>query len=226
MSNLSNREDLQERVELRNPESLYSIEDMGGNQLDFERANGQQLLEHYRHNMTNHDEILDEIQSKQGYVTEEQKRKIALAAAEEAVETLRDEHIRVLQESQKKGFLLKDLLTKAGVGTAVALSNLLDSWSEEIKTLAGLKNSQRTLQMWNDTYRVQKKLVEELLKKEGVSPDIREKVNRIHRTHFIEKVSELGSQLLDLEKSEILKLAKPVVNYEELHKVFKRVLGS
>jgi DNA repair ATPase RecN len=107
-------------------------------------------------------------------------------------------------------------MQKAGVGTASALSNFLDSWSAKIKDIAKLENSQRTLQSWNDTYRVQRELVKKLLVSEGISEEVIAKVNAIYSTRSVNKAVEMGSDLFNLEKSEILKFIKSAVRYTKL----------
>lgn len=107
-------------------------------------------------------------------------------------------------------------MQKAGVGTAYALLNFLDSWSNKIRDIAKLENSQRTLQSWNDTYRVQRELVKKLLVSEGVSEEVIAKVNAIYSTRSVNKAVEIGSDLFNLEKSEILKFIKSAVRYTKL----------
>ncbi|EKU98617.1 hypothetical protein Lepto7375DRAFT_7922 [Leptolyngbya sp. PCC 7375] len=120
---------------------------------------------------------------------------------------------QVIQDSQRKGNILKGLMQRVGVGTASALSQMLDSWSEKIKEIGHLENSQRTLQTWNDTYRVQRELVKEILKREGVSDSVTKQVHAIYGTRSSNKAIALGADLLDLEKSEILKLVKSAIRY-------------
>jgi hypothetical protein len=209
-------DDLREQVKITDPAQLYQIKDENGNIVDFEQASGRQLFNHYRHNMTNYDRVLDQTRTKQGHVTGRQEKKAAVGAAEQVLEQYRDEHVKVIKDSQKKGQILKTLMKKAGVGTAVALSNLLDSWSIKIKDIAKLENSQRSLQSWNDTYRVQREIVKKILLGEGVSEEVIKKVNEIYSTRSVNKAVEKGSDLLNLEKSEILKFIKSAVRYANL----------
>ncbi|WP_414544910.1 hypothetical protein [Nostoc sp. CCY0012] len=215
MSN-SDQSDLRKEIKLTNAEQLYHIKDESGQPIAYEEADGRQLFNHYRHNLTNYDQVLDNIRSEQGHVTGRQEKKASVAAAEQVLEKYRDEHIKVIKDSQRKGNLLKTIMQKAGVGTASAVVSFLDSCSDKIKELSKLENSQRTLQAWNDTYRVQRELVRKLLIQEGVSPDTINKVNKIYSTRSVKKAVELGSQLLNLEKSEILTLIKSAVRYTKL----------
>lgn len=211
-------DNLRDRIEITNPEQLYQIQDENGKLINFNDASGRQLFNHYRHNMTNYDQVLDQIRTEQGHVTGRQEKKAAVGATEQVLKIYHEEHIKVIQDSQKKGQILKDLMQKAGVGTALALSNLLDTWSSKIKDIAKLENSQRTLQVWNDTYRVQRELVKKLLIDEGVSDEVIKKVNAIYSTRSVNKAVEMGSNLFNLEKSEILKLVKSAIRYGKLAK--------
>ena len=215
MSN-SDQSDLRQEIKLTNIEQLYQIKDESGQPIAYEEADGRQLFNHYRHNLTNYDQVLDDIRAEQGYLTGRQEKKASVAAAEQVLEKYRDEHIKVIKDSQKKGNLLKTIMQKAGVGTASAVVTFLDSCSEKIKEVSKLENSQRTLQTWNDTYRVQRELVKKLLIDEGVSPDTISKVNKIYSTRSVNKAVELGSKLLNLEKSEILTLVKSAIRYTKL----------
>ena len=167
--------------------------------------------------MTNYDHVLREIRAEQqGEITGRQEKQIAVAAAEHILEEYRNEHFKVIQDSQRKGRLLKSLFERFSVSTASALSQTLDSWSEKIKAIGKLENSQRSLQSWNDTYRVQRELVRALLKQENVSVDLLTKVDRIYGTRSVNKAIELGSDFFNLEKSETLRLVKAVVRYAKL----------
>ena len=205
-----------DKVRLTKPENLYQIEDENGQIIDFKKASGRQLFNHYRHNMTNYDEVLNELRDEQGYVTGRQEKTALVGAAEQVLAKYHNEHIKVIQDSQAKGAFLKKILTKAKVGTASALVKLLDEWSEKIKKIGNLENSQRSLQTWNDTYRVQRELIKKLLKEENVSPEVITKVNAIYSTRSVNKAVEKGSDLFNLEKSEILKLVKSTIRYKKL----------
>jgi hypothetical protein len=205
------------RVKLTNPEQLYNIQDQDGSQIPYDLADGRQLFNHYRHRMTNYDQVLDDIRAEQdGSITGRQEKQVTVAAAEHILEEYRNEHFKVVQDSQKKSKILKRLFEKVGVSTALALSQLLDSWSEKIKEIGHLESSQRSLQTWNDTYRVQRELVRTLLKQENVSEDVRAKVDLIYGTRSSKKAVALGADLFKLEESEILKLVKAVVRYAKL----------
>ena len=208
--------DIRQKIKLTNAEQLYQIENENGQPIDYDKASGRQLFNHYRHNLTNYDQVLDAVRDQQGYLTGRQEKKAAVGAAEQVIEEYRNEHVKVIQDSQKKGKVLKNLMQKAGVSTASALSQLLDTWSDKIKQLAKLENSQRTLQVWNDTYRVQRELVKKLLIDEGVSENTLEKVNKIYSTRSTNKAVEFASDLFNLEKSEILRLLKSAIRYTKL----------
>lgn len=208
--------DPRDKIELNNPENLYQIKDVNGQIIDYDKANGRQLFNHYRHNMTNYDEILNEIRQEQGHVKGYQQKKAVIGAAEQVLAKYHEEHIKVVQDSQHKGNVLKQLLKKAKVGTASALVNLLDEWSEQIKRVGNLESSQRSLQTWNDTYRVQRELVKKLLEEESISPEITAKMNAIYGTRSVNKAVEKGCDIFDLEKSEILKIVKKAIRYAKI----------
>ena len=208
---------LRKRVKLTNPEDLYKVQDEYGSQIPYDEADGRQLFNHYRHRMTNYDEVLGEIRAEQdGNITGRQEKQVAVAAAEHILKEYRDQHVKVIQDSQTKGRFIRSLFERLGVGTASALSQMLDSWSEKIKEIGKLENSQRSLQTWNDTYRVQRELIKTLLKQENISVDIQDKVKLIYGTRSVNKAVELGSDFFNLEKSETLKLIRSVVRYAKL----------
>ncbi|MEB3294987.1 MAG: hypothetical protein VKJ24_17660 [Synechococcales bacterium] len=209
--------DPRNKVQLQNAEQFYAITDEQGKPIAYEQADGRQLFNHYRHNMTNYDQVLDELRQEQaGRVYGYQQKQATAGAAEQILEKYRDEHIEVIRDSQKKGQMLKGLMQKAGVGTVAALASVLDSCSEKLKNLAQLENSQRALQNWNDTYRVQRELVKQVLDEAKVETEVRKKVNAIYSTRSVGKAIDTGSSLLDWEKSEIIKLVKTVVRYIKL----------
>jgi hypothetical protein len=208
--------DIRKQVKIIEADQLYQIRDENGQLIDYDKADGRELFNHYRHSMTNYDQVLDDTRDQQGYVTGWQAKKASVGAAEQVLEKYRDEHVKVILDSQKKGQFLKNLMTKAGVGTASALSTFLDSCSDKIKDIAKLENSQRALQTWNDTYRVQRELVRKILADEKVSKEAIAKVNAVYGTRSVNKAVELGSELFKLEKSEILKLVKTAIRYTNL----------
>lgn len=192
---------------------MYNIQDEDGSPIPYDKASGKDLFNHGRHRMTDYDEVLDNARQQDGRVSGYTQKIATKQAAEQVLEHYRDEHVKVTQDSQKKGFILKGLMQKAGVSTAQALTNFLDSTSEKIKEISHLESSQRSLQVWNDTYRVQRELVKTVLKVDGVSPETLKRVNKIYSTRSSNKAIELGTALLDLEKSEILKLVKSAIRY-------------
>jgi hypothetical protein len=215
MDNNENR-DPRNKIEVTNPENIYQIKDVNGQIIDYEKANGRELFNHYRHNMTNYDDVLDEIRNKQGFVDGHQQKRAVIGAAEQVLEKYHKEHIEVIRDSQKKGDILKQIFNKAKVGTASALVKLLDDWSEQIKKIGNLENSQRSLQTWNDTYRVQRELVKKLLKEADINLDLEAKVNAIYDTRSVNKAVQKGCDIFNLEKSEIFKLVKTAIRYSKL----------
>jgi hypothetical protein len=160
--------------------------------------------------------VLDEIREQQGHVKGYQQKKAVIGAAEQVLEKYHQEHIKVIQDSQNKGNILKQIITKAKVGTASAVVKLLDEWSEQIKTIGNLESSQRSLQTWNDTYRVQRELVRKLLEESNINPEIEAKIKAIYSTRSVNQAVEKGCNIFDLEKSEIIKFVKKAIRYSKL----------
>jgi len=212
----SSEPDIREQIKLTGTDPIHQIKDENGQPIDYEEASGRQLFNHYRHNFTNYDQVLNKIRAQQGFLTGRQEKKAAVGAAEQVLEKYRDEHLKVIQDSQTKGRWLRTLMQKAGVSTASALVTFLDSCSEKLKELSKLENSQRSLQVWNDTYRVQRELVKKVLIEDGVSESTLQKVNTIYTTRSVNKAVEVAANLFDLEKSEILTLIKSAVRYTKL----------
>ena len=210
------KSDLRDEIKSTNPENLYQIKDSDDRVIDFEQANGRQLFNHYRHNMTNYDEVLDDIREQQGHVKGYQQKKAVMGAAEQVLAEYHKEHIKVVQDSQNKGNILKQLFRKAKVGTASALVNLLDDWSEQIKKVGSLENSQRSLRVWNDTYRVQQKLVKKLIEEADIDPKVKADIKVIYSARSVNKAVEKACGIFDLEKSEIIKLVKTSIRYSKL----------
>ncbi len=83
--------DPRDQIKLINLENLYQIKDEQGQIIDYEKANGRQLFNHYRHNMTNYDEVLDEIRQEQGHIKGYQQKKAAIGAAEQVLDKYHEE---------------------------------------------------------------------------------------------------------------------------------------
>jgi hypothetical protein len=214
--NSSNLPDPLEKIELKNADELYIVVDAYGKPIQYDQANGRELFNHYRHNLTNYDQVLDDVRQEQGRVTGFQQKQATAGAAEVILERYRDEHVKVIQDAQHKGSVLKKILQKAGVGTVSALTNWMDSCSEALKTVAHLESSQRSLQTWNDTYRVQQKLVKQVLLEAGTDPKIIQKISAIYGTRSPRKALDLGCDLLNWERSQVVKLVKAAVRYSKL----------
>lgn len=212
------KEEIKAMVKIVRPELLYDIRDRRDRSIDFDSASGRELLNHLRHNVTNYDEVLDKIRVDLGQdnVPSSYVKHATNAATELVLELYRNEHSQVTQFAQERKTILRDLMQKAGVKSAKALSDMLDNLSEKLKTVAKLENSQRSLQQWNDTYRVQRVLVKKLLEEANVEPALLDKVNQIYKTRSVNKAIASGASLLDWEQSEILKLVKSAIRYKNL----------
>lgn len=205
-------------VKIVRPELLYAIHDREGQVIDFSSASGRELLNHLRHNVTNYDDVIEKIRIGLGqeYIPSFYIKHATNAATELVLELYRDEHSQVTQVAQERKKFLRELMQKAGVKSAKALSDMLDNLSERLKTVAKLENSQRSLQQWNDTYRVQRVLVKKLLEEANVEPALLDKVNQVYKTRSANKAIALGASLLDWEQSEVLKLVKSAIRYKNL----------
>jgi hypothetical protein len=219
LSNENNLDNIRRKVKLTDQTQLYQIKDKSGQVINFEEASGREIFNHYRHNMTNYDQVLDEVRAEQGYVSGRQEKKATAGAAEQILKKYHDEHVKVIQDSQKKGNTLKIVMGKVGVATASALTSKLDEWSEKIKTVSKLENSQESLRAWNDTYRVQRDLVKLMLVQENSQQETIDKINIIYGTRSVNKAIDNGCTLLNLEKSEILKLLKKSIKYSQSKKL-------
>lgn len=210
MESSHSSEDVRDQVKLTNPEKLYEVRDRYDNLIGYKTANGRQLFNHYRHNATNYDAVLDGVRRDDGRVSAWQQKQATQGAAEQILETFRDEHVKVIENSQKKSSVLKRIFDHAGVNTATAVTNLLDSMSEKLKDMASLENSQKQLRIWNDIYRVQYRLVQELIERDEAPQELIDKINALYSTRSVEKAVEKGAAFFNLEKSEILNLLKRV----------------
>jgi hypothetical protein len=213
MANDPNKPPAPFKVKLTHPEQMYNIEDVDGSPIPYEAATGRDLFKHARHRMTDYDDVLDQRRQQQGHVSGREQKIATKQAAEQVLELYRDEHVKVIQDAQTKGFLLQRIMQKAGVNTAQAVVKLLDSTSEKLKDVANLEDSQRALRVWNDTYRVQRELVKKVLVEDGVPAETLAKVNALYGTRSSNKAMQLGEKLLNLENSEILKLVKSAIRY-------------
>ena len=101
MNHHENR-DPRDKIELTNSENLYQIRDKDGQIINYDQANGRELFNHYRHNMTNYDEVLDKIRQEQGYVKGYQQKKAVIGAAEQVLEKYHEEHIKLFKIAKEK----------------------------------------------------------------------------------------------------------------------------
>lgn len=222
-SSANENAEIRNKIQLENPEELYQIKDEYGNIIDYDQASGRQLFNHYRHGMTNYDEVLDDIREDQGHVKWSQQKAANTGAAEQVLELYRNEHVKVIQDSQQKGNFIKTLMVKFQVTTTTALVNTLDTLANNITELSNkisqnedhiafLNSSQGSYHHWNNTYRVQKFMVLETLRQDGIQKETIKKVEVIYKTKSVNKAIDLAYQLFDFEESEILKyFLKPAI---------------
>lgn len=212
------KEQVKSMVKIIRPELLYQIRNEQGENLDFSSSSGRDLLNHLRHNVTNYDDVLQQIKEGLGRdrVSSFHVKHATNAATELVLELYKDEHVKVIQVAQKRVNILSNLMKKAGVGSATALAGFLDNCSEKLKTVAKLENSQCKLRQWNDTYRVHQVLVKKVLEQADVDPVVQDQVKQIYKTCSVNKAIIMGESLLDWERSKILKAVKSVVRYKDL----------
>jgi hypothetical protein len=200
-------------VKLNRVHNLYDIRDEKSQPVSWETAQGRIILENCVHNATNYDDVIADLVARLGGVSQENREVLWNRAVSLVMEHYHHEHVKVTQEALKQKSWLHKLMQQAQVTSARSLTQKLDEWSDKIKQFAKLENSQRSLQTWNDTYRVQRDLVKKVLEDEKISPEILLKVNEIYSTRSVNRAVQVGSNLFDLKESEILKLVKSSLRY-------------
>lgn len=200
----SDLKSLIDQIKISKPQHLYNY----GNESD------PDFLVRCIHNATNYDEIVAQATQENIQIDIELvKQELWKRAASLVNEHIGEEYKKVIKHSTKQEKTLKNILNRFSVGTVVALTARLDAFSDKLKDMARLENSQQSLRIWNDTYRVQREIVKEILKRNGVSSEIEQQVNQVYSTRSSNKAIELGGSLLNYEKSEILKLVKSAIRY-------------
>ncbi|MGB3239241.1 MAG: hypothetical protein WBB29_13160 [Geitlerinemataceae cyanobacterium] len=96
---------------------------------------------------------------------------------------------------------------------SLTVSKALPDASEIQKEFVSLRSSQNSLKSWNDIYRIQKVLVVEYLKKQNVDDLVIDQVENIFKLKSVRQAPKFGSNLLNLEASEIVRLLKKVTTY-------------
>ncbi|MBE9175130.1 hypothetical protein IQ225_07070 [Synechocystis salina LEGE 06155] len=211
------------KVRIVAPERIYEV--------DFsDEANRDSMIHELRCGITNCQEVIQEFIDKYEAIEPEEERFILLEADKQIISLYDREHKEVIdslkssyRESRnfialyRKQFLqLKQFFFEWKIDGIESLSNLLVEWSEKIKEIVSLKNSQQSFRNWNDTYRVQQKIVIQLLINEAIDPEVIDKVNKIYKTKSVNKAVDIGCDFLNLEKSEIIKMVKTVVHHTKL----------
>lgn len=202
------RNDIRALIEVSRPDLIYSIRDELGRGINFEDAEGWELLNHYRHNATNYDRVCKRIKRNQGFIDDIQIRYCGEAAAEAVLELIRTEHTEVTRKARDQQKTLGKIFQAAGVSSIKKICDILDGVSENLKTIAKLENSQRSLQTWNDAYRGQKALTLKLLEMEDIDSEVIKKVKRIYSARSSNKLVPIWQKLTDWEASETIKLLK------------------
>jgi hypothetical protein len=211
------------KVRIIAPERIYEV-DLS------DEVNRDSIIHELRCGITNCQEIIQEFIKKYETIEPEEERFILLEADKQIISLYDREHKEVIDKlgnsykesknfiiSYRKHFLeFKRILFEWNIDGIESLSNLLSEWSEKIKEIVSLKNSQQSFRNWNDTYRVQQKIVIQLLIDEKIDPELIDKINKIYKTKSVNKAIDVGCDFLNLEKSEIIRMVKTVVHHTKL----------
>jgi len=93
--------------------------------------------------------------------------------------------------------------------------------SERLKEIEALKNSQRSLQQYNDSYRVQRELIIQLLKVRNVDPEIIAEVEVLsdRTSRSISKHIERFQNMVGWPRSQVVKLIRKYVKYSKINDI-------
>ncbi|MGB7412742.1 MAG: hypothetical protein WA902_00900 [Thermosynechococcaceae cyanobacterium] len=167
--------------------------------LDFEEATGTELFDHYRHSLTNYDEVWKRIEREEtGGISNRQLLWCKQTAAEVVIAYFRNEFNRQQKLASTNQNLIRQLVQKAGVNRAKDLMTFVSKAAYRITSF----------QNHNDNYRTQKVLVLELLKIEDAAPSTIDKVEQLFAQRGHNKTVKMWQKLTDWESSEILSLLK------------------
>lgn len=167
--------------------------------LDFEEATGTELFAHYRHSLTNYDEVWKRVDREElDGISDRQLVWCKQAAAEVVVAYFRDEFNRQQKLARANQNFIRKLLNEAGVQKA---QELMEFVSQAVHRITSFQNH-------NDNYRTQKVLVLELLKIENTAPETIDKVEQVFAQRGYNKTVQKWQQLTSWESSEILNFLK------------------
>lgn len=167
--------------------------------LDFEEATGTELFAHYRHALTNYDEVWQRVDREETEgISDRQLVWCKQAAAEVVVAYFRDEFNRQQKLARANQNFIRQLFREAGVNKARDLMAFVSKAAHRITSF----------QNHNDNYRTQKVLVLELLKIEDTDSNTIDKVEQLFAQRGHNKTVQKWQRLTEWESSEILSLLK------------------
>jgi hypothetical protein len=126
---------------------------------------------------------------------------------------LAENTINVADAALKTGYQYAKSEVQEREGTVPSPPKALPEVSQLQEELKSTQQSQSSLQTWNDIYRIQQALVIEYLKQNHVDNAVIEDVETIFKLRSVRQAPSLADRLLDLKKSEIIRLLKKTVKY-------------
>lgn len=187
-------------IKITRPEIIYSAQT---------KSEGIQLLKRCQHQATNYQAVITQIKNDQGGKIEVDQVQFCQEAANAAIlNLLNSEHQQVIELSQDQKQSLGSIFKAAKVASVQTICNMLDTASDRLKDIAQLENSRDTLLRYNNAYRGQKTMTLELLKIEGVDPEIVKKVKCLYKPQSVNTLIPVWQTLTDWDSSETLKLLK------------------
>lgn len=230
------------KVELRNIEEFYAIRDRQGQKIDFATADGKQLFNHLRHHCSTYDDVLKQIQQKQGSVSDAQLKLVKQAAAEVIIAHFRDDSEALQLELSKKKkqnanviasfkALTSDvskLLQKLGVTSITAGINTLDDLLQKVATAEQAdeayeklqkkhRNSTNAFGRFNDAYRVHEALTIDYLEINNTDPEIVDNLKLLYKTQSPRTAIPVFCKFTQSENAAVLKRIKSKLRYTDIN---------
>jgi len=190
-------------IKLIDTDNFYNIRDEFGNYINRKNATPEQLTNHWRHNCTNYDEVLDDIRDTKGFISGHDIKCVTRGVLQQVGKKLNNDALKAKADYTTEVKALESLVKK----------QQFDSQKEYAPTIKYLSRSKKSLQVANDTYRAQRELIKKLINESNVSDEIKSQVEAIYSTRSVDKAIEKCVGIFDLEKSELLQLIKRVIRY-------------
>lgn len=178
-------------------------------------ATSAQIFNHYRHNVTNYDEVIDLVKIAQnGYISDKQVKWCSAAAAEVVMAVLRTEHEITLEKYFELESDFGDIIQAAGTNNLhdiielikKSVSNAVESTLQ--KSLIRANHSRNSYRNENNLQRCKLYLIDDAVNHEDDINIIRERVNTVLKQRGTNKLAEAWAKLTDWESSEIIELFK------------------